>query len=82
MRQAMASVWPTETWETAEPGAAGFDQARAADAVAYAEAYEPAWPRRLDYPDGRYVGIVARNETGPWSTIAATVRARGGPRRG
>lgn len=79
MRQELAPSWPRKTWEQVDPAAAGFDPAGLAEAVAYAEARESAWPRSLYYPDGRYVGIVEWNETGPWSAIAGPVKARGGP---
>jgi CubicO group peptidase (beta-lactamase class C family) len=77
--QGMAPSWPREAWDQIEPAAAGFDPARLAEAVSYAEAHESAWPRSLYYPDGRYVGIVEWNETGPWSAITGPVRERGGP---
>jgi len=37
--------------------------------------------RRFD-PDGRYVGIVEWNETGPWSEVVGPVVPRGGPAGG
>jgi CubicO group peptidase (beta-lactamase class C family) len=64
-------------WESLEPTAAGFDPAKLAEAIAFAKAGESTWPRSLYYPDGRYVGIVEWNETGPWSEIAGPVRERG-----
>ena len=45
----------------------------------FALANETKWPRGFYYPDGRFVGIVEWNETGPWSDITGTVRERGGP---
>lgn len=66
-------------WERVDPGEAGFDAARLAEAVAYAQANDSPWPRSLFYPDGRYVGLVEWNERGPWSEIVGPVRARGGP---
>jgi len=33
-----------------------------------------ALPRSLYYPDGRYVGIVEWNETGPWSEVVGPWR--------
>jgi CubicO group peptidase (beta-lactamase class C family) len=77
--QRMAPSWPTDAWESVEAGATGLDPGGLAEAVAYAEANESAWPRSLYYPDGRYVGIVEWNERGPWSDIAGPVRARRGP---
>ncbi|MBN8943840.1 MAG: serine hydrolase [Rhizobiales bacterium] len=66
-------------WAGLTPEQAGFDPAGLAAAVNFAKAGESAWPRSLYYPDGRYVGIVEWNETGPWSEIAGPVRERGGP---
>ena len=75
----MVPSWPGKSWDRADPAAAGLDPVRLAEAVAFAEAHESAWPRSLYYPDGRYVGIVEWNETGPWSAIVGPVRERGGP---
>ncbi|QCI67868.1 serine hydrolase domain-containing protein [Phreatobacter stygius] len=66
-------------WTGLAPADAGFDPARLAAAVDFAKASESPWPRSLYYPDGRYVGLVEWNETGPWSEIAGPVRERGGP---
>lgn len=66
-------------WERTEPGPAGFDPAGLAAAVAFAQGHESPWPRSLFYPDGRYVGNVEWNETGPWSEVVGPVRERGGP---
>ena len=68
-----------ETWATLSPAEGGFDAARLDAAIAFAGDNESPWPRSLYYPDGRYVGIVEWNETGPWSEIAGPVRERGGP---
>lgn len=70
---------PSVAWERIEAGRAGFDPAGLEDAIAFAEAHESSWPRSLYYPDGRYVGNVEWNETGPWSEIVGPVRERGGP---
>lgn len=66
-------------WADLAPAAAGFDPERLQAAVDFAKANESAWPRSLYYPDGRYVGIVEWNESGPWSEISGPVRERGGP---
>lgn len=66
-------------WETIPPPAAGLDPQKLQDAIAFAEASDNPWPRSFYYPDGRYVGIVEWNETGPWSEISGIVRERGGP---
>ncbi len=66
-------------WEEIPAARAGIDAAKLAEAVAFAEAAESPWPRSFYHPDGRYVGIVEWNETGPWSEVAGHVRVRGGP---
>jgi len=45
--------------------AAGFEPAKLQAAVDFALASDSPWPRSFYYPDGRYVGIVEWNETGP-----------------
>jgi CubicO group peptidase (beta-lactamase class C family) len=67
------------TWETASPTDARLDPARLKDAVDLALASDSPWPRSFYYPDGRYVGIVEWNETGPWSDVVGPVVPRGGP---
>lgn len=66
-------------WQNLTPAEAGFDAARLAAAVAYAQEHESPWPRSLYYPDGSYVGNVEWNERGPWTEIVGPVRERGGP---
>lgn len=66
-------------WERLTPAATGFDAAKLQSAVDYANAAESPWPRSFYYPDGRYVGIVEWNETGPWSDIVGPVKSREGP---
>ncbi len=66
-------------WETVAPAEAGFDPEKLAAATAFAEGAESPWPMSLYYPDGRYVGIVEWNETGPWSAIVGPVIPRGKP---
>lgn len=68
-----------ERWSTVAPATAGFDPTRLEAAVAFAMAGESSWPRSFYYPDGRYVGIVEWNETGPWSDVTGPVKPRGGP---
>jgi hypothetical protein len=67
------------SWDQLIPAEAGFDPEALAAAVAFAMAHESSWPRSLYYPDGRYVGNVEWNETGPWSEVVGPVRERGGP---
>lgn len=69
----------TDHWDTAAPAALGLDPAAIQTAVDFAKANESTWPRSLYYPDGRYVGLVEWNESGPWSEISGPVRERGGP---
>jgi CubicO group peptidase (beta-lactamase class C family) len=66
-------------WETIAPEAAGFDAAGLKAAEDFSFANESPWPVSLYYPDGRYVGIVEWNETGPWSEIVGPVMPRGKP---
>ncbi|MDP3547415.1 MAG: serine hydrolase [Phreatobacter sp.] len=66
-------------WEHVAPAEAGFDAAKLTAATAFAEQAESPWPMSLYYPDGRYVGIVEWNETGPWSAIVGPVIPRGKP---
>ena len=77
MMRDTTAYWPAAhgaAWETGPlKGVPGLKAAEE-----YALAHESAWPRGFYYPDGRYVGIVEWNETGPWSEITGTVRARGG----
>jgi len=70
---------PAEALEWAQAAAPRFDAAALVEAVAFAEASESPWPSTFHYPDGRFVGIVEWNETGPWSEVAGVVRHRGGP---
>ena len=73
--------WPGDraSWQEANPAEAGLDPEALAAAVAFAKGHESPWPRSLYYPDGRYVGTVEWNETGPWSEVVGPVRERGGP---
>jgi hypothetical protein len=66
-------------WARVAAADAGFDEARLAQAVDFALAHDSPWPRSLYYPDGRYVGNVEWNDTGPWGEIVGPVLPRGGP---
>ena len=66
-------------WSTVPAADAGFDAGKLKAAVDMAVAGESTWPRSFYYPDGRYVGIVEWNETGPWSEITGPVKPRSGP---
>ncbi|HJU30170.1 MAG TPA: serine hydrolase [Hyphomicrobiaceae bacterium] len=72
-------VPPAQSWATITPEAAGFDPAKLQSAVEFALASDSPWPRSMYHPDGRYVGNVEWNETGPWTEIVGEVRPRGGP---
>ncbi len=80
MPDAAKSIFPPagDDWPHAEPTAVGLDPGHLAEAQAFAQASETKWPASFYYPDGRYVGIVEWNETGPWSEVAGVIRARGG----
>jgi CubicO group peptidase (beta-lactamase class C family) len=66
-------------WESIAPPESGIDAERLQTAVGFASANDSPWPRSLHHPDGRYVGIVEWNESGPWSDVVGPVAARGGP---
>src|SRR2546423_3250777 len=66
-------------WERVAPADAGLDAAKLQAAVDFALASDSPWPRSLYHADGRYVGNVEWNETGPWSEIVGPVAPRGGP---
>ena len=75
------TFWPAPdaaAWVNPER-VADVDAGRLAAALAFVERREFPWPRSFYYPDGRYVGIVEWNETGPWSAITGLVVPRGGP---
>jgi CubicO group peptidase (beta-lactamase class C family) len=74
-----AYVPDAAAWASVALAEAGLDPAKLQAAVAFAEASDSPWPRSFYYPDGRYVGIVEWNETGPWSEVAGPVVPRGGP---
>jgi hypothetical protein len=63
-------------WEHVQPTAAGFDPRKLEAAVALAVARESSWPRTFYYPDGRYVGIVEWNESGPVRSSVPCFHAR------
>jgi len=69
----------SETWDGATPTDVGLDPVALQAAIDFAKTNESSWPRSLYYPDGRYVGLVEWNESGPWSDVVGPVRERGGP---
>lgn len=69
----------TDQWQAIAASDVGLDPGKLQTAVDFAKANDSPWPRSLYYPDGRYVGIVEWNETGPWSEVAGPVVPRGGP---
>jgi hypothetical protein len=74
-----AYVPGAEDWQALSPQQAGFDPDKLQAAIDFALASDSPWPRNFYYPDGRYVGLVEWNESGPWSEVTGPVRARGGP---
>ena len=66
-------------WASVSPADAGLDAAKLQAAVDFALASDSPWPRSFYHADGRYVGNVEWNETGPWSEIVGPVVPRGGP---
>lgn len=66
-------------WTLVKAADVELDASRLQEAVEFAVANESQWPRSFYYPDGRYVGIVEWNETGPWSEIVGPVVPRGAP---
>jgi len=67
------------SWDPLSAAAVGFDGARLDAAVEFALAHDSSWPQSLYHADGRCVGNVEWNETGPWSEIVGPVLPRGGP---
>ena len=78
-RDADAYVPDASPWASVSAADAGFAAAGLKAAVAFALAHDSPWPRSLYYANGRYVGNVEWNETGPWSEIVGPVAPRGGP---
>jgi hypothetical protein len=63
-----------DAWGTLSPGEAGFDAARLAAAIGFAQANESSWPRSLYYPDGAMSG----SSNGTRADPGAISRARSG----
>ena len=64
-----------EDWETVSAREGGFDTARLADAIAFAEAHESPWPRDLER-----AGIVpglSQFERPPWNEALGPFKPRG-----
>ncbi len=59
--------------------AAGFDPGRLAEAVAFHQAHETAWPTTMVLPDGRYVGTASIGDRPEHAAVIGPVRPRGGP---
>jgi CubicO group peptidase (beta-lactamase class C family) len=66
-------------WETADAGTAGFDPARLAEAIAFHQGHETAWPPSMYLPDGRYIGTAAIGDRPEHAAVIGPVRPRGGP---
>ena len=65
-------------WARVGPAEAGFDPARLAEAVAFAEANESPWPRTMYLETGEYIGTADMGEAPPWNDVLGEVRPRGG----
>jgi CubicO group peptidase (beta-lactamase class C family) len=61
-------------WEHAEPGAAGLDPTKIADAAAHAADHETKWSRDL-----QHMVETDFDEMPPWNEALGPVRPRGGP---
>ena len=71
------AYFPTrDEWQTIDAADAGMDAQRLAEAVAFAESAETAWPR--DLSRGLSAGEVA-NEPPPWNEVLGPTKDRGGP---
>ena len=64
-------------WGAVAAAAAGFDAARLAEAVAFAEAHETDWPRDLEQA-GSVPGLT-QIEKPPWNEALGIFKPRGGP---
>ena len=62
-----------EDWETLSAREGGFDPARLADAIAFAEAHESPWPRNLERA-GNVPGL-SQLEKPPWNEALCPVNA-------
>ena len=68
-----AYVPDAAAWAPIAPAQAGLDAAKLQAAIDFALNSDSPWPRSFYHPDGRYVGNVEWNETGPWSEIVGQV---------
>jgi len=66
-------------WERVAADAAGFDPARLAAAVAFAESHNSDWPASQMAPDGRTWINATMNEPLPWGAPLGPIHPRGGP---
>jgi len=67
----------TGEWATRAPQQLGFDAAKLAQAVAFAEASESSWPRDLE--DAGSVPGLTQIEPEPWNRFLGPLKPRGGP---
>ena len=77
----MASPYfpPPDSWARCAPAEAGFDAARLAAAIAFAQAHETPWPRDLLTPEGELWYAVSMGEKPPMSEPLGPVETRDGP---
>lgn len=64
-------------WQTRDPAELGFDPAKIADAIAFAELSESPWPRDLE--DAGSVPGLTQIEPAPWNEFLGPLKPRGGP---
>ncbi len=68
---------PHPHWDRIDPGDAGLDAARLAEAVTFAENAETRWPRDLDKAD--FLPTLTQHEPPPWNETIGPVAPGGGP---
>ena len=67
------------SWDTVDPGAAGFDAGRLEQAIQFHRDHETAWPRSMYLPGDRYIGTADIGDRPEHAEVIGPVRPRGGP---
>ena len=67
------------SWDTVDPGAAGFDAGRMEQAIQFHRDHETAWPRSMYLPGDRYIGTADIGDRPEHAEVIGPVRPRGGP---
>ena len=67
------------SWDTVDPGAAGFDAGRLEQAIQFHHDHETPWPRSMYLPGDRYVGTADIGDRPEHAEVIGPVRPRGGP---